>query len=150
MPDLTREEVEGMLERAEAATDGPWEDHEDWGVHLEHGSGRLSVDIESVTWDCAVIQADYHCDCIDEVEQARDDVEFIKRARDDLPRLARSWLEMEAEVRRVRGERDTLRRALLDLMASSDCEWEERNHGHDWRDAVEHAREVLGIHPGGL
>jgi len=57
---------------------------------------------------------------------------------------------LEAEVRRVRGERDTLRRALLDLMASSDCEWENRNLGHDWRDAMEHAREVLGIHPGGL
>jgi len=60
-------------------------------------------------------------------------------------------------VRMLRAQRDRLlldkgelADAIVRLLQSSDAEWEERNHGHDWRDAVEHAREVLGIHPGGL
>ena len=64
-------------------------------------------------------------------------------SRDDNDEIAR----MKKSLGR---ERDDLRNALLRLMSSADCRWEERNLGHDWRDAMEHAREALGIHPGGL
>lgn len=36
-----------------------------------------------------------------------------------------------------------LEQALRDMLASADCEWENRKRGHDWVEACQHARDVL-------
>jgi len=55
-----------------------------------------------------------------------------------------------AAIERRDRKLNTMADAIVRLLMSSDASWEELNLGHDWRDAMEHAREVLGIHPGGL
>jgi hypothetical protein len=42
-------------------------------------------------------------------------------------------------------ERDVLRQALIDLLASADASWEERRLGHDWAEACEAARAALNF-----
>lgn len=43
--------------------------------------------------------------------------------------------------------RAPLEAALRGLLMSADCEWEERNEGHDWPTACVEARRVLGAKP---
>lgn len=38
-----------------------------------------------------------------------------------------------------------LEEALKIMLISADCSWEEHNEGHDWREACEFARKVLGF-----
>lgn len=43
----------------------------------------------------------------------------------------------------VEVENKRLRQAIRDLLNSADCEWENRNEGHDWPVAVAAARAIL-------
>lgn len=38
-----------------------------------------------------------------------------------------------------------LRQTIINLLASADCAWEERNEGHDWPGACRRARRVLRV-----
>lgn len=38
-----------------------------------------------------------------------------------------------------------LEQALRDMLASADCEWENRKQGHDWAEACQQARVALGL-----
>ena len=45
-------------------------------------------------------------------------------------------------------ENAELRLALRSMLKSQDCEWENKNMGHDWADVCKEARRVLGIKEG--
>lgn len=47
------------------------------------------------------------------------------------------------ELADTKDERDRLREVVKNLLLSADCEWENRNIGHDWADACAAARSEL-------
>lgn len=53
------------------------------------------------------------------------------------------------ECEALRIERDALRQALVGMLQSQDCTWEERNEGHDWAQACAAARAALASRRGG-
>lgn len=88
---MTDKELDAVLARAEAATPGPW-----------HATNQVRDDrvwqIEDVKHE------DEICD-LDNDERAEHNARFIAHARTDVPALV-------AEVRRLRGGLDQLRRAV--------------------------------------
>lgn len=50
----------------------------------------------------------------------------------------------ESECARLRAEVERRDSAIAALLTSADSEWETRNEGHDWREACQEARGVLG------
>ena len=47
------------------------------------------------------------------------------------------------QVVKLRVENQKLKMALSNLLKSQDCEWENRNEGHDYAEACESARMIL-------
>jgi len=120
---MTDEEVRAELGVCSAASKPPWTAEETDDVLLKTGVGYFCAGINSVTWDCGVIQCDYQCDCIDEVEQARDDVDFIVAAREGYP------LALE-EVLRLRGFLQGTKQEFTDIMEV--CSDPDPEHGSPW------------------
>jgi hypothetical protein len=71
------------------------------------------------------------------IQNAKDREHFINELRAEL-RAERERV-LEAAEAEVKG----LREALKGLLLSADCEWENRNMGHDWPVACKTAREAL-------
>lgn len=88
--------IKYIKERLKAAKDLPWrlveEDHD---IEFDAGPVRWSAAIESVTWDCGVIQADPMCGCMEEVQQARATADFIINAPTDIAELLARIAELE-------------------------------------------------------
>lgn len=120
---MTDEEVRAELGVCSAASKPPWTAEETDDVLLKTGVGYFCAGINSVTWDCGVIQADYQCDCIDEVEQARSDMDFIVAAREGYPRALK-------EVLSLRGFLSGMKQEFTDIMVV--CGAENPEHGSPW------------------
>jgi hypothetical protein len=62
----------------------------------------------------------------------------------DLVGLASRARSLASRLRAAEQERDAAKRAVSGLLSSADSAWEERGDGHDWREACQEARGVLG------
>jgi len=63
--------------------------------------------------------------------------------RERAEHFSRACSNAESERDAARKRAKALEASLRDLLASADCEWENRRGGHDWADACQQAREVL-------
>jgi len=100
MPDLTREEVEGMLALREKLPPGPVTiDRED----LDSGYIRHNLTVwDGSTSDAEIVGRNDITIGGDDLDQNPIPMlRFVVVSLDDLPRLARNWLEMEARCGRL-------------------------------------------------
>ena len=65
-------------------------------------------------------------------------VNFLKAAA-----VFQQLVASERERDQARALAEKYRRALVGLLASQDCSWEQNNGGHDWAIACQKAREAL-------
>jgi hypothetical protein len=101
-------------------TPGPWRALPDGHVAIDSGKDRTVADVYApgVEFNAADGDTAYY-DVVD----------------------ANTKLVASAPV--LLAERNALKQALIDLLASADSSWEERRLGHDWAEACEAARIVL-------
>ncbi len=130
MPDLTREEVEGMLALREKLPPGPVTiDRED----LDSGYIRHNLTVwDGSTSDAEIVGRNDITIGGDDLDQNPIPMlRFVVVSLDDLPRLSRSWLEMEARCERLRelvralrdwGPADRFRDELADCIRAGDLE----------------------------
>lgn len=117
---MTDAEIREALARAERATPGPWEitaggGHKSPSIRCPESYHACGVNV--VQADRSVISSVSYTNEVCEfpvqdvmgTPEAKAVAEFIAHARTDVPRLVATIREREAEIERLRGERDELR-----------------------------------------
>lgn len=91
-----------------------------------------------------VERVDYYSD--EEYRQAKMMEEQERREQEEIQRAMEEEMVFEqllGEYRQLRKDYKESLEALRIMLISQDCEWENRNMGHDWAEACQNARRVI-------